>query len=64
MLSDTDTAYGVITLALCLGMYESPLHQGKVQRKTKTQTPTTHKRYRVEEAKIIQNLLPVGRSIA
>jgi hypothetical protein len=55
MLSDTDAACGVIALALCLRMYESPLHQIKVQRKTKTHTPTIHESYRVEEAKIVQN---------
>jgi len=53
-LSDTDDAWGVIIVALCLRMYESPLHQRKLKRKTRTHTPTSHERYRFEEAKIIQ----------
>jgi hypothetical protein len=62
-LSDTDAACGVIALAMCLRMYESPLHQRKVQRKTTTHTPTTHESYRVEEAKIIQYFLLLEGSL-
>jgi len=38
MLSDTDVACGVINLTICLGMYESSLHQRKARRKTTTHT--------------------------
>jgi hypothetical protein len=57
MLSDNDADCGVINLTLCLVMYESPLHQTKVQRKTTTRTPTSHEKCRVEEATLLQNHL-------
>ena len=56
-LSDTDAACGAVALALCLRMYESPLHERKVKSKTTTHTPTSHGSYRVEETKIVQNNL-------
>jgi len=46
MLNDTVAACDVIILVICLGMYESPLNQRKVQSRTTTQTHThtnTHK---------------------
>jgi hypothetical protein len=63
MLSDTDVACSVIALALYLRIYESVLHQRKIKRKTTTHTPTSHERYRFEEANVMQNLFPVGMSI-
>jgi prepilin signal peptidase PulO-like enzyme (type II secretory pathway) len=59
MLSHTDAACGVIGLVLWLRIYESPLKQRKVQRKTMTHTPTSHEIYRVEAAKLVQNRLMV-----
>jgi hypothetical protein len=56
MLSDTDAACRVINLALCLGTYDTPLHQRKVQRETTTHTPTSHKRC-AEEVQLLQNRL-------
>ena len=57
MLINTAYPCGVIILALCLRIYESPLHKTIVQRKNTTITPTSHDRYRVEEAKDVQNRL-------
>jgi len=54
LLSDNDAACVVIVLALCLRMYESPLHQRKVHRKTTINPPTTLESYHVEEAKVVQ----------
>jgi hypothetical protein len=57
MLSDTDAAGSIIILALCLNMYESPLHKRLVKRKPTPHTPTSYERYRAEEAKLVQNRL-------
>jgi hypothetical protein len=57
MLRDNDVDCGVINLTLCLVMYESLLHQTKVQRKTTTQTPTSQDRKRDEGTTLLQNHL-------
>jgi hypothetical protein len=55
MLSDSDAACGVFALVLRLRMYDSPLHQRNVQRKTTTRTPTSHEKCGFQEVKIVQN---------
>jgi hypothetical protein len=52
-VNDTDVACGVVTLALCLRMFETAMHKGLVERIPTQDTSKSYERYRGEEAKLV-----------
>ena len=67
MLSDTDAARDVIILALCLGIYETPLNQRKAKAEKQNKHTYTHTNISREiscwGSQIGAKFFAVGRSI-